>query len=190
MPALKAVDSASVPLFNHGELTRSGELSRSGELGRGELSRSGELGHSGEVARAGMPLVRDEPQSRLPWAGSGLILVADDNEAVARVTSLVLGQCGFDVALATSGQAALQYIREHAGRLRLALVDLTMPDKTGLDVLQEARASGFESPIVLTSGHPREEADRLFGAAGFSAYIQKPYRLETLVKVLRRALGE
>ncbi|MEN9579027.1 MAG: hypothetical protein RJA70_2036 [Pseudomonadota bacterium] len=124
------------------------------------------------------------------WRGSGLILVVDDEPAVARVTEMVLDQCGFSVNVATSGVEALRHMERFRDQLRLVLIDLTMPDQSGIEVMQAARRLGLAVPMVLTSGYPNDEADKRFEGDGFSGYLQKPYRLEVLMTVLRRALGE
>jgi CheY-like chemotaxis protein len=124
------------------------------------------------------------------WRTSGLVLVVDDEPAVARVTSMVLDQCGFDVAVAFSSRDALARLAEWSSRVRLVLVDLTMPDQDGIEFMRAARELGCQAPMVLTSGYLQDEADRRFVSQGFAGYLQKPYRLETLVDVLRRALGE
>ncbi len=125
-----------------------------------------------------------------PWRSSGLVLVVDDEPAVARVTSLVLDECGFDVAVAHNADEAMKHLERYGSKVRVVLVDLAMPHKSGVDVMQAARSAGFEVPMVLTSGFPHDEADKRFSDEGFVGYLQKPYRLETLVAVLKDALGE
>lgn len=132
----------------------------------------------------------DPYDSAFTWRSSGLILVVDDEPSVAKVTGMVLDQCGFSVDVATSGDDALRHIERLRDQLRLVLVDLTMPDKSGIEVMNAARSLGITVPMVLTSGYPKEEAGVRFMSAGFSGYLQKPYRLETLIAVLKDALGE
>lgn len=118
------------------------------------------------------------------------MLVVDDEPAVARLTGLVLGQHGFEVEVVVSGQEALTRIASVPNGYRLVLVDLTMPDLTGIEVLHRARALGCHAPMVLTSGYSEKEAAASLEGTDFVGYLQKPYRLEALLDVVERALVE
>ncbi len=129
-------------------------------------------------------------QSTAAWRGHGRILVVDDEPSVARLTGLVLDQQGFDVEVAGSGSAALELIEKGPKHYRLVIVDLSMPDFTGVEVMQRARELGCLTPMVLTSGHSRSEAGSDVKHSEFAGYLQKPYRLERLLEVIRGALSE
>lgn len=122
------------------------------------------------------------------WRGSGRVLVVDDEPSVARLTALVLDQYGFEVEVAISGQDALEQIARQPSVFRLVVVDLSMPDLSGVDVLNRARALGCPAPMVLTSGHSSTDTDSVLKSSAFAGYLQKPYRLETLLEVIQRAL--
>jgi CheY-like chemotaxis protein len=130
-----------------------------------------------------------EREHHLAWRGQGRVLVVDDEPAVARLTSLVLEQYGFQVDVVNNGREALAQLSS-SDRYRVVLVDLTMPDFSGIEVLVRARKQGCDTPMVLTSGYPRSEADQRFQDSDFSGFLQKPYRMENLVDVIRGALGE
>ncbi len=136
---------------------------------------------------------RRSPQAQQPtgtWQGHGRILVVDDEPSVARLTGLVLDQQGFQVEVACSGGAALELITKGPAAYRLIVVDLSMPDLSGVEVMRKARELGCSTPMVLTSGHSESEAGSDVRHADFAGYLQKPYRLETLLEVIRRALVE
>lgn len=122
------------------------------------------------------------------FRGTGRLLVVDDDLAVARLTAMVLQQLGFEVDLVSGGAEALRALE--AVRYRLVVVDLTMPDLDGVTVLQCARASGHRTPFVLTSGCPREEVEQRLNEHDFAGYLQKPYRMEQLVRLLRQLLDD
>jgi CheY-like chemotaxis protein len=126
----------------------------------------------------------------LTFKGHGRVLVIDDEPSVARLTGLVLDQHGFQVEVAGSGNEALALIEQTPRGFRLIIVDLSMPDLSGVEVLQHARAMGCAAPMVLTSGYSRNEAAQEAGNADFAGYLQKPYRLETLLDVIQAALVE
>ena len=61
------------------------------------------------------------------WRGHGTVLVVDDEVSVLRTASMILSSLGFDTLTATDGAQALQLFSEHGDRIRLVLLDLTMP---------------------------------------------------------------
>lgn len=168
--------------------------------GRADVSRvgtaeapvvgAGSVGEGGaNGASAGAPASGSASPSALTPQGHGHVLVVDDEPSVARLTGLVLNQQGFDVEVAVSGRQALEMIQSLPGRFRLILVDLSMPDLSGVEVLQQARALGCPAPVVLTSGYSRTETAQVVGSAEFAGYLQKPYRLEALLEVIDSALA-
>jgi CheY-like chemotaxis protein len=129
-----------------------------------------------------------EGRSLVPWKGVGRVLVVDDEPSVARLTALVLDQYGFEVDVAISGLDALEHIARKPAGFRLIVVDLSMPDLSGVDVLKRARELGCQAPMVLTSGHSSTDTDGVLRTSDFAGYLQKPYRLETLLEVIQQAL--
>jgi DNA-binding NtrC family response regulator len=129
-----------------------------------------------------------DARARTPRHGAGRVLVVDDEPSVARLTALVLDQHGFEVDVAVSGQEALERIRRMPLGFRLVVVDLSMPDLTGVEVLNRARELGCSAPMVLTSGHSQSDTAVALRESHFAGYLQKPYRLETLLEVIQHAL--
>lgn len=121
------------------------------------------------------------------FRGTGRLLVVDDDVAVARLTAMVLQQLGFEVDLVSGGAEALA--RLAVEDYRLVIVDLTMPDLDGVSVLESARARSCLMPFVLTSGCPREDVEQRLREHDFAGYLQKPYRMEQLVRLLKQLLG-
>jgi CheY-like chemotaxis protein len=131
-----------------------------------------------------------DARQRAAWRGAGRVLVVDDEPSVARLTALVLDQHGFEVEVAVSGHDALTQIGRSPSGFRLVVVDLSMPDLSGVDVLRQARALGCPAPMVLTSGHSRTDTVSAVRDVQFAGYLQKPYRLETLLDVIQDALSQ
>lgn len=118
-----------------------------------------------------------------------LILVVDDEEMVRAVAQLLLEGVGFSVETASGGAEALERLRRDDRRVDVVLLDLTMPDLDGRETFLAMREAGFETPVVLTSGYLESEVWSRFRADGVAGFIQKPYRVDDLVAVLRQALG-
>jgi DNA-binding response OmpR family regulator len=93
-------------------------------------------------------------------AGEPVVLLVDDDAAIRRTVAGGLELEGFRVVAASGGRAALEAI----DRVRPAaiLLDLTMPDLDGLDVLRRLRAAGNDVPVCVLSARD-EVGDRVSG---------------------------
>jgi DNA-binding response OmpR family regulator len=127
-----------------------------------------------------------------PPAGP-VVLLVDDDAAIRRAVAAGLELEGFSVVAASGGRAAL----EAAERVKPAvmLLDLTMPDLDGLEVLRRLRAGGDQVPVCVLSARD-EVDDRVLGLqAGADDYVVKPFALEEVAARLhallrRRPAGE
>lgn len=119
------------------------------------------------------------------------ILLADDDRELAQLLRDFLTRDGFDVALAHSGDEALQAAR--AEPFDAIVLDIMMPGRTGLDALRELRRDSAVPVLMLTA--LGEDIDRILGLElGADDYIPKPCNPRELAArlraVLRRARGE
>jgi DNA-binding response OmpR family regulator len=104
-----------------------------------------------------------------------LILVADDNADILGLVKAVLERSGYDVVTVSDGAQALASVDQR--RPDLAVLDITMPEIDGLEVLRRLRADAKMSglPVVLLTAQA-QEADVVSGfATGASAYLKKPF---------------
>ena len=102
------------------------------------------------------------------------ILIIDDDPLVLQFTHLVLGQAGYAVTTAKSGELALSVL-SHA-RPSLVLLDIDLPDMTGLKVLEILRRHRcLTMPIVMMTA--KKDAPTVQAALrnGASGYITKPF---------------
>jgi signal transduction histidine kinase len=116
---------------------------------------------------------------------SGTILLVEDNDDVAEVTSGMLEGLGYAVVRAALARQALGYLEEGA-RPDLLLSDIVMPgDMSGLDLARHVRAHYPDLPILLSTGYSaaaREAADEGL------AILLKPYRMAALEHFIRTVL--
>lgn len=116
-------------------------------------------------------------------AAKPFILVADDDEMIQEVISIVLQAEGYRVECARDGAAALQAIARE--RPALLLLDMRMPVKSGWDVAVELRRQGGASlPVILMTA--TMDAAPWAAEIGASAHLSKPFDLEQLITVVRR----
>ncbi len=116
------------------------------------------------------------------------ILVVDDEEHLAAGIRENLQAEGYDADVAYNGEQGLAKVR--AGAFDLILLDVMMPKLDGLQVCEEIRAAGMQTPVLFLTvkGEP---ADRIRGLeAGGDDYLAKPFHLKELLlrvtAILRR----
>lgn len=118
-----------------------------------------------------------------------LALVVDDEDMVRELLCASMEDAGFEPLSAGTGDEAKDLFREHASEIRVVLLDLSMPD-IGAGELYDALAV-HDSPAkyVLVSGYPEREARDVFGREGLAAFLQKPFRINTLVDLVKSVVG-
>jgi PAS domain S-box-containing protein len=127
-------------------------------------------------------------ETRPAWTPGGAVLVVDDEAELRAAVARALGGAGFTVLSASDGVEALDVFRRHAGQLRAVLLDLTMPDLSGAEVLSALRALHPDVPVVVWSGHTEAEiAARLRGEKP-DAVLLKPSTLSELLAGLQSAI--
>jgi two-component system nitrogen regulation response regulator NtrX len=117
---------------------------------------------------------------------SARILVVDDEAGIRRSLSGVLLDDGYEVALAEDGERALAAIRERAPDA--VLLDIAMPGRDGIAVLEELRRTHPGLAVVMMSGHGTIETAVRATQLGAFDFIEKPLSLDKLLLTLRHAL--
>lgn len=124
-----------------------------------------------------------------PLGGRECLLVVDDDEAIRSFVREFLASYGYTVLLAEDGEAALQALNTHEGRIALMVLDLTMPKLNGRQVLQKLRTGGHQIPVILSSGYMADGAVQdLIGLGQAQAFVAKPYSPEELLRKVRGLL--
>lgn len=114
------------------------------------------------------------------------VLVIDDEENIGRSLRLILEREGFTVSLAASVAEA----RALPYRADAYLVDVKLPDGTGIDLLRWLKSNGNDAPVVMISGHgtiaDAVEATR----AGAFDFLEKPLSRDRVLLALKHALEQ
>lgn len=101
----------------------------------------------------------------------------------------MLQQMGFQVLCASDGVEAVQVVSTNPAKVRLVLLDLTMPRMDGEETLHALRALQPDLPIILTSGYNDPAASDGTPPRGANGFIQKPYLFDQLTEVVRKTLS-
>ena len=114
------------------------------------------------------------------------VLVVDDEPVLAELVSMALRYEGWDIATAGDGASALASARDNPPDV--VVLDVMLPDMSGLDVLHELRQQIPGLPLLLLTAKDAVE-DRIAGlTAGGDDYVTKPFSLEEVVLRLRALL--
>lgn len=121
--------------------------------------------------------------------GQPLVLVADDNGVVRDLIVFRLERSGYRVVAASDGQEALRIAREEVPDL--AILDVMMPNLTGVEVTQRLRADDATSqiPVILLTARVQEVDIARGFDAGADDYIRKPFNPQELRARVQAILG-
>jgi len=118
-----------------------------------------------------------------------LILVVDDSrEIVKHLTEYLLPNMGHRAMAAYNGREGLRLIREK--RPDLVMLDLNLPEMTGLDVLQALAQESLETAVILMTGYGSEKSAIEAFRLGIKDYLVKPFTIEEVSDTIERALLE
>lgn len=113
------------------------------------------------------------------------ILIVDDEPQIRRVLRTTLSSQGYTVVEARSGEEALERIRVE--RADLVLLDVNLPELSGLDTCREIRRS-MDVPIIMLTVRNSERDKVQALDAGADDYVVKPFGAEELMARIRAAL--
>jgi len=115
------------------------------------------------------------------------VLIVDDEEGIRRSLAAILGDEGFATRSARDGDAALSDLREN-GAPGVVLLDVAMPGRDGVEVLEELRATWPDLPVVMMSGHGTVETAVRATRLGAFDFIEKPLSIDKVLVTIQRAL--
>jgi DNA-binding response OmpR family regulator len=142
-----------------------------------------------------MTTVERQPERRTPAVQTAKperplrILLVEDHIDSAEAMATVLRNEKHAVEWVSTGAAAVNLFENDIGRrLDLILLDLMLPDMNGPELVEELRlASPFVPPIVVLSAKPLQTIRTEANALGAVAHLRKPFGVDELLKVVRRA---
>lgn len=126
------------------------------------------------------------PRASYENATSTRILIVDDDASMNEVLLDYLEQYGMCVTLASGRQDVIRQFA--AGEPSVVILDLQLGKEDGLDLLREIR-SHSDVPIIIATGHRRDEIDRVVGLElGADDYVTKPFSVRELLARIRAVL--
>ncbi len=121
--------------------------------------------------------------------GEGVVLVADDDDAMRSTAADFLTKCGYTVMTASDGRECVEQYQKHADSVDAVLLDMVMPNLSGHDAYLRLREVNPDVKVMLCSGFKQDyRVGRILelGAVGF---VQKPYSLHELSAAVHQAVA-
>lgn len=115
-----------------------------------------------------------------------MIYILDDDAEVRDSLRLLLECEGFEAREFASGREFLEAVRP--GARGCLILDVHMPGMSGLELLETLRRGGDEFPAIVITARPSASTESRARAAGALAVVEKPYRADELLALVRRAL--
>jgi PAS domain S-box-containing protein len=150
---------------------------------------------NGSCFRIYLPLIQgdgsgeDAVAAALPVPrGTETVLLAEDDEAVRGLTRTVLEQFGYRVIEARDGEDAVAKFNEHADRISLAILDMVMPKRNGLDTYHRLKELKPGIKALFMSGYTADIIHKKGILEKGLLFISKPYSPGDLLRKVREAL--
>jgi two-component system cell cycle sensor histidine kinase/response regulator CckA len=133
--------------------------------------------------------VESEPQHEQSARGE-TVLVCDDETRLATLTAGLLDQYGYGAVTAANVEEAVSALHAAEPACDVVLLDVNFPEGSALAMLEQMDQCGDRQPVILTSGYAEDDVpDELMSHANVVGYLAKPYSVDRLVGMMRRALG-
>jgi PAS domain S-box-containing protein len=128
------------------------------------------------------------PSSQEIVTGNGTILFVDDEELNRITGEDILVSLGYDVLLAQDGNDAIRQFKNNRERIGLIILDMIMPQLNGTEAFYQLREIDSQCKIIVSSGYTdNEDIDKL-NSNGLSGFIQKPYTVQDLSRIINKVL--
>ena len=112
-----------------------------------------------------------------------LVLIADDDVDILSLVRVRLERAGYKVISARNGVEALDLVRER--HPDLAILDVAMPEMTGLEVTRRMREENLDVPVILLTARARDVDVAAGAEAGADVYVTKPFSPQELESRVR-----
>lgn len=117
-----------------------------------------------------------------------VILVVDDEQDLCEMLVKIFYEEGYVTDMANSGKDAIKKIRE--GGVDFVLLDIMMPEMSGIETLQQIKAIRPGLPVVMITAYATLKTAQEAMSLGAYDYITKPFNLECVREVIKHGLEE
>jgi len=122
--------------------------------------------------------------------GKETILLAEDEEMVRELASVILRNLGYTILEAKQGDEALRVFGQHKGTIDLLLTDVVMPGMSGRELAGRLASLGLKVKVLYMSGYTDDAIVRHGVLEKGVEFIQKPFTVARLAKKVREVLDK
>ncbi len=119
---------------------------------------------------------------------SGTVMLVDDDQLIRETAESLLQTLGFKTIVFADGQSAVSYFRDHHRSVDIVILDMVMPEFTGLDCFRELKRINPGAHVLISTGYSLEGKAAELRAEGVCGFIQKPYTLKQISAILDQCL--
>ena len=116
------------------------------------------------------------------------VLVIDDKKIIGNLFEFTLGYKGHFIKWVDNAKEALEVIQKES--FDITFLDIVMPSRDGVTLLQEIKKIAPQLPVVMMSGYSLEDKRDRSKALGAVSCMKKPFEFEDVRKVIKTALGK
>ncbi len=120
--------------------------------------------------------------------GSGTVLIIDDEKLITNVVHGILKGCGYTVLIENSADRGIEVYRHTYDHISAVILDLSMPDKSGIEVYKALKNINPSVKAILSSGMVDDEIKHKAAKLGISHFLNKPFTGQELTTELDRLL--
>lgn len=117
------------------------------------------------------------------------ILIVEDTAALADLYGMALGESGYSVTKAHSGNALFEVLDNDSFSPDLLILDVKLPDMDGMDILQRLKDRNFNAPVIVITGHGSINMAIDAMRLGASDFLVKPFDIERLVESAEKSFA-
>src|SRR5579871_2501246 len=128
-------------------------------------------------------------RTRVSYQGDETILLVEDDENVRKLVREMLLLQGYTVLETTQSSEAVDVARKHPGSIDLLLSDIVMPQMGGRELAAQVSALRPGIKVVFMSGYPGDATMNVVGLEPAASFLQKPFEMAALWRILRKVLG-
>jgi PAS domain S-box-containing protein len=121
--------------------------------------------------------------------GTETIFIVEDEEDLREMAKMQLEVLGYKVLIAEDGEEAVNIYRDEFKNIDLVILDMIMPKMNGPEVFKEFKSINPKVKTVITSGYSQDGKAAEILENGGIGFIQKPFKLENLTKIIHDSLA-
>lgn len=127
-------------------------------------------------------------KSETLYKGKGIILLVDDEEIIRRSCKEMLENLGYSVLSAENGKTAIDVFKTNKDKIDLVILDMIMAEMDGKETFYKIKEIEKDTKIIIGSGYFKDKDIKELKENGLSDFIEKPYKLESLSRIIKEQI--